>query len=408
VRSLIDRALAIGILPGDTAEQVVVKRVGTGAIYALIGFGLTWLATGWVPFRLGSLIISTIFLVGNVLTLVVFARTRQFERAVRWTLIIGLASCSVGQLVLGGYAGSSGAVFWGIIAPIGAELFFGPERASRWFAVDLALIAVVTALDPWARQFAVTPYDLSLTFFLINTVGPASIGFLMIRYVDRQRREAQARSEELLLNVLPAPIAERLKAGEQTIAQQHAAVSVLFADVVDFTPYAEATPPAEVLELLNHVFSEFDEIAVRRGMEKIKTIGDAYMAVAGLPDPLPDHARCAVEVALEMLARVHRYSGERRRRLDLRVGIASGPVVAGVIGRRKFSYDLWGDTVNTASRMESTGIAGCIQVTQATRDLLGDAYPWKRRDGVEVKGKGTMTTFVLVAPTLGAGGSDVA
>jgi adenylate cyclase len=164
-------------------------------------------------------------------------------------------------------------------------VFFGPDRAMRWFFVYVAMIVVCVVVDPFVRVLDVTPYSLSLTFWAVDTIGPAVIGFLIIRYVDRQRRQAQARSEELLLNVLPAPIAERLRSGERTIAQQHAEVSVLFADVVDFTPCAEATDPSEVVDMLNDLFSDFDALADRFGMEKIKTIGDAYMAVAGVPSP---------------------------------------------------------------------------------------------------------------------------
>ena len=306
-----------------------------------------------------------------------------------------MLTCAAGQVALGGFAASSGSIVWGVITPIATVLFFGPERAMRWFYSYLGLIALLVVADPFVRAWADTPYGFSLLFFAINTVGPAAIGFLMIRYMDRQRRAARARSEELLLNVLPEAIANRLRSGEGVIAEQHAAVSVLFADVVDFTPYAEVTPPGEVVELLNAVFSDFDRLADAFGMEKIKTIGDAYMAVGGVPLPREDHADCALRMAIAMLDSVGRHQDARGHALTLRVGIASGPVVAGVIGRRKFIYDLWGDTVNTASRMESSGVPGRIQVTPETRRLLTSAYPFELREGVSIKGKGTMSTYLL-------------
>ncbi len=389
------RLLDLGVDEGDDEDLRNRKRVATGAVYALLGFGLTWVVTGIQSSQPGALLISVTFFMATAAVLGRFIANHDVERFIWWEAGIGLVTCALGQVALGGFAGSSGSIVWGVITPIATVLFFGPERAMRWFYAYLVIIALLVAADPFVRSWASTPYGFNLAFFAINTAGPAAIGFLMIRYVDRQRRAAQARSEELLLNVLPAPIANRLRSGEGVIAEQHAAVSVLFADVVDFTPYAEATSPTEVVQLLNEIFSDFDTLADRYGMEKIKTIGDAYMAVAGVPAPRRDHADCAVRMGLAMLGSVGRHHDARGHAVTLRVGIASGPVVAGVIGRRKFIYDLWGDTVNTASRMESAGLPGCIQVTAATRALLSDPHPFRRRDGVSVKGKGTMTTYVL-------------
>ncbi len=394
-RSFFDRLLEVGVDPLDDVELRTQKRVATGAVYALLAFGLTWVVTGTQSPANGALVVSAFFLGSTAVVLLRFTATRDFQRFIWREAAIGLVTCAAGQVILGGFAASSGSVVWGVITPIATVLFFGPERAMRWFLAYLVLIAVLVVADPFVRTWASTPYAFSLIFFGINTIGPAGIGFLMIRYVDRQRRAAQARSQELLLNVLPAPIARRLEAGEGQIAEQHAAVSVLFADVVDFTPYAEVTPPTQVVELLNEIFSDFDRLADEFGMEKIKTIGDAYMAVAGVPLPRADHADCALRMGIAMLAVVGRHRGADGHVVTLRVGIASGPVVAGVIGRRKFIYDLWGDTVNTASRMESSGVPGHIQVTPATHELLTNAYPFERREGVPIKGKGPMTTYLL-------------
>ena len=202
-------------------------------------------------------------------------------------------------------------------------------------------------------------------------------------------------NERLLLSILPRPIAERLKAGENSIADSFAEVSVLFADLVGFTKLSSNIPPTELVELLNQLFTKFDEAAERNGVEKIKTIGDAYMAVAGLPTPYPDHARRIVDLALDMLDEIEAFNSRYGVELALRIGVNSGPVVAGVIGSSKFIYDLWGDTVNVASRMESHGVPGMIQVTRAVYDELSGMHDFSERGLIEVKGKGSVETWLL-------------
>ncbi len=206
----------------------------------------------------------------------------------------------------------------------------------------------------------------------------------------------QEKSERLLLNVLPGPIAARLKASPGVIADGFEEVTVLFADIVRFTPLADELPPEEVVALLDRVFSSFDVLTQRYGLEKIKTIGDAYMVAGGLPTPRADHAEAVAEMALDMQEEVRRPSAETSQRLALRIGMDSGPVVAGVIGRSKFIYDLWGDTVNTASRMESHGIPGSIQVTERVHARLASTFRFEARGSIEVKGKGSMRTFFLL------------
>ena len=238
------------------------------------------------------------------------------------------------------------------------------------------------------------------------TLGLAnSLGMLICYQMDVSARreftamrllgEERARSERLLLNILPAPIAERLKASEESIAEHSEGVTVLFADIVGFTPLSARKTPQALVELLNRIFSEFDALADAHGLEKIKTIGDAYMAVAGLPDPWPDHAARAARMALAMLDATARVAAETGEKLALRIGLHSGPVVAGVIGRRKFTYDMWGDTVNTASRMESHGLPGTIHCSEATALLLQGAFQLRARGAMEIKGKGEMHTFLL-------------
>ena len=206
--------------------------------------------------------------------------------------------------------------------------------------------------------------------------------------LDRER----ARSEQLLLNVLPQPIGERLKRGEAPIADAFPDVSIVFSDLVGFTELSSRMPAAALVELLNEVFSELDALAAAHGVEKIKTIGDAYLAVAGIPVARDDHARAAADLAIDMLRVVDR----RGLKLQMRVGINSGAVVAGVIGKHKFTYDLWGDAVNVASRMESSGLPGRIQISEATRRRLDDRYVVEERGIVDVKGKGPMKTWWLL------------
>jgi len=209
--------------------------------------------------------------------------------------------------------------------------------------------------------------------------------------IDRLRRE----NERLLLNILPAPIADRLKAGSEHIADAFADVTVLFADIVGFTTLSASRPAAEVVEFLNNLFTRFDIAARDFGIEKIKTIGDAYMAVCGLPDPCPDHAERMMGMAVRMLQLTRECGSELGVPLRLRIGLNSGPVVAGIIGRRKFIYDLWGDAVNLASRMESTGVPDAIQVTRSVFEKVKDRYPFEHRGMVDVKGKGSIETWVL-------------
>jgi adenylate cyclase len=219
------------------------------------------------------------------------------------------------------------------------------------------------------------------------------------RALDREHRllvAEQERSERLLLNILPAPVADRLKRDEQVIADGFAEVTVLFADLVEFTRHSQQVTPEQVVAGLNELFSAFDELTRRHGLEKIKTVGDAYMVAGGLPAPRPDHAEAVADLALAMRQEVARHTDPAGQPLQVRIGVDTGPVVAGVIGREKFSYDLWGDTVNTASRMESQGVPGCIQVTDRTYRRLRGRYRFDRRGPVQVKGKGKLVTWFLV------------
>jgi PAS domain S-box-containing protein len=216
------------------------------------------------------------------------------------------------------------------------------------------------------------------------------------KQAEEALRIEQEKSELLLLNILPKPIADRLKQNPQSIADSFADVTVLFADLVNFTRLSEQISPTELVEMLNRIFSAFDVLAEKHGLEKIKTIGDSYMVVGGLPMVRPDHAEAIAEMALDMISEIIRFNAEYNEAFNIRIGINTGPVVAGVIGIKKFIYDLWGDTVNTASRMESHGVPGCIQVTEATYKRLQNQYVFEERGVISVKGKGEMMTYFLI------------
>jgi class 3 adenylate cyclase len=257
-----------------------------------------------------------------------------------------------------------------------------------WFAGAPLLFRTLVDPEPLPRVLNDSVPDVVL-FAAVLLLGEA------VRTRGALRLE-QEKSERLLLNVLPAPIAARLKAGEGVIADGFPDVTVLFADIVDFTRRSQRIAPEQVVQALNDLFSVFDQHARQRGLEKIKTIGDAYMVAGGLPDPRPDHAHAVAEMAMAMRDEVARRTDPDGQPLALRIGIDTGPVMAGVIGTSKFSYDLWGDTVNTASRMESHGVPGCIQVTARTYERLKDGYRFERRGPIAVKGKGEIVTYLLV------------
>ena len=222
---------------------------------------------------------------------------------------------------------------------------------------------------------------------------------LLLVTFARGRDAAQARVEALLLNVLPADVAQRLQSDPNSIADHFDEASILFADVVDFTPLAGRLDAREVVGLLDRLFTSFDELVDCYEVEKIKTIGDCYMVAAGVPRQRPDHAQALAGLALEMGECAKRCLPARDGHdLRLRIGISSGPVVAGVIGRRRFLYDLWGDTVNMASRMESSGTPDEIQITRSTWELLRDDFVTEPIGVVDVKGKGEIETWRLVGP----------
>ena len=306
----------------------------------------------------------------------------------RWPLAVLLASTAILQLYYQlGYPGIFPAV------PLSVALASAWAAGHRSWAL---LVAVFFVGGPVIYRTLVASDPL---FGVLGDELPDAAlltAVLLLGEAVRSRRALaaeQQRSERLLLNVLPAPIAARLEAGEGVIADAFPDVTVLFADLVDFTRRSQRIGPAQVVATLNELFSAFDRLAQRHGLEKIKTIGDAYMVAGGLPQPRPDHAQAVAELALDMREEVARRADPSGQPLAVRIGIDTGPVVAGVLGTSKFSYDLWGDT---ASRMESHGLPGCIQVTERTYQRLRDGYRFQRRGPIQVRGMGELVTYFLL------------
>jgi adenylate cyclase len=336
----------------------------------------------------------------------VFARTRDFP----WLLRVGqvdiLLAPTLSMIPLGGFLAAGGVGLWGILAPLGALVFSDVRSAVRWYVAFLVVfLGSGIAGEVIGPIWEPLPDWFTSTMLALNIAVGGAIVFTLLAVFARQRRDAlaalqqeQAKAENLLLNILPRSIADKLKAQTQPIADHHESASILFADVVDFAPWSERLPPAEVVGYLDHLFSHFDDLAERHGLEKIKTIGDCYMVAAGVPTPRPDHARALALMALDMLEAMSSDDAVGHLGLELRVGINSGPVVAGVIGRKRFLYDLWGDAVNTASRMESHGTPGRIQITRATHDLLADEFECEPRGTIAVKGKGEIEAWYLIRP----------
>ena len=413
ITDAMERVARAGTLPSDDEDERIRKMLLVLAVVLIIPLATVWVATYWTLGLTRSALIPLGYQVISLASLVSFLRTKRY-RVFRFTQIfLMLLLPALLQVSLGGFVASSGVIAWALVAPIGALLFYGRDSARNWFLAYVVVIASAAIADPFIRpDTEPIPSPVRLVFFALTITAVSATCFFLLHYFVRERDQARAaldrqhkqliyeqeRSERLLLNILPGPIAERLKAGEPIIADAFDEVTVAFADLVGFTPLAAQMRPDDLVRLLNDAFSSFDDLADRYAVEKIKTIGDAYMIAAGIPIPRPDHRVAVAEMALAMRDKIGELATQTSLNLDIRIGVDSGPVVAGVIGRRKFAYDLWGDIVNTASRMESHGIPGGIQFTERARRGLDDLFEFESRGEIEVKGKGLVHTWLLVGP----------
>jgi adenylate cyclase len=389
----------IGADPADPVELRLRKALLVTVALMVLPAGVVWGALYWAAGERTAALLPWAYVIGSLASLVAFHMTRSFALLRRAQLLLIFLVPFLLTLALGGLAASGGVILWSLLAPLGAVTFDSPRRAWRWFVAFLVLLAGTTPLSTIVRPAAATlPEGLLLAFLAMNIGAVSLIAFVLLATFARQREDAQQKADGLLLNILPPEIAELLKADSRQIAEQFDEASVLFADVVDFTPLSARLSASEVVSLLDRLFTDFDGLVDRYGLEKIKTIGDAYMVASGVPRRRPDHAHALAAMALEMLDLVATHRRDDGAAIELRIGINSGPVVAGVIGRRKFIYDLWGDAVNTASRMESHGTAGQVQIAEGAYELLKDDFVCEPRGLVEVKGKGAIRTWYLVGP----------
>src|SRR5919106_4777502 len=351
IAALQDHILSIGADGADSSDLRFRKRLLVGIALLILPIAFLWGCLYWVVGEEAVALTPWAYVAGSIISLAIFARNRNFAflRTAQFLLI--LVAPALGTIMLGGLDDSSSVMLWSLLAPLGAVAFDRPARAWPWFAGFVATIALALALSEVVRpNGADLPEGFVRTFDVLNIVVVFLVAMTLLVTFARGRDAAQARVEALLLNVLPADVAQRLQSDPNSIADHFDDASILFADVVDFTPLSSRLDAREVVGLLDRLFTSFDELVDRYEVEKIKTIGDCYMVAAGVPRERTDHAHALARLALEMgeCARNCLPEGSEHD-LRLRIGISSGPVVAGVIGRRRFLYDLWGDTVNMAS-----------------------------------------------------------
>jgi guanylate cyclase len=385
------RALDAVDVDGDRTEVSLVRKLqlvmAIGSIPMILGLAAL-MATGG---HTGAVVWCAGYCAATALLVLAFVATGWFG-LLRVPHVCVVGALPVGMAIwMGGFVASGGAFIWTLLVPIVATMFGLRPRALYFIATALALAAIAAFAAPHGEPLTERERELHFAFNMICFTG---FLYASLRYFVSRIDDEKARAEALLLRTLPASIVRRLKRGHQ-IADHLEAVTVVFADIVGFTPLAARLTPSELVELLDDIFRRFDELAARHGVEKIKTIGDAYMAVAGAPERCPDHAARAAQLALAMRDLVREMAVERKIDLAVRVGLHTGEAVGGVIGTARFAYDLWGDTVNTASRMESHGQPNEIQLTGATRDALPAPFTTRERGPIDVKGRGTLVTYWL-------------
>ena len=403
------RFLTLGVVNGSTEEEARrVRTINAIALIAAIATVLTTIFYVVAVDRSQALIViglSALFIFGYAASAVVNALGHV--EAAMWVAL----STGVVQIVLTTFTAGfdqGPAPFFLVIALGGVLTTRIDDRFGRWFfvgvsAVGYLALAIVNPEGPPSTAGSDTAAFSSVRQFLLMLLfaaGVARYQRLLAHRAEEALAEANARSETLLLNILPKDIADRLRSGETEIADRVDEVTVMFIDLVGSTRMSEKLSASELVGVLNDVFTALDALADEHGLEKIKTIGDAYMVVGGLPEPRPGHAAAIADMALAARAMFDSYSIAGFGPLEVRIGIDTGPVVAGVIGKRKFSYDLWGRTVNTASRMQTSGIIGDIQVTESVFNALGNAYVLEGPQPLSVKGiEGEIRTYLLKAPT---------
>ncbi len=393
-------------------EQTLWSSTLTLVVAALVGSSLLWVGLFWWMGHLSAAVIEAAYAVTSVAVYAVLHRSRHYTAYVRLQLGLAVVTPALVTLASEGVAQSGGFMLWGFIAPLGALFFASAGESVIWQAAFLIMLATGAALEGAGLWEGIADPAGHPPLLALNVAGLTTLVFGMLYriYMERSRivhllSEEQRRSEALLLNMLPKEVADQIKGEGQTVAERFESASVLFADIVGFTGLASELAPEAIVDLLDTLFSYIDGRVDALGLEKIKTIGDCYMVAAGIPHSRPDHAAALAGLALEIREYFKTLAPVAGHQLNFRIGIGSGPVVAGVIGRKRFVYDLWGDSVNTASRMESEGLPGTIQLTKETHELIKDSYECAYRGEIEVRGRGVMPTWFLIGrlpPTLTA------
>jgi guanylate cyclase len=403
----------VGADKNDIEEVRLQKALMVAGSLMFIFAGALW---GILYILLGEPLAGVIpisYAVISLVSIVLFGLTRRYHFFRFSQLVLILLLPFLLMIALGGFVNSSGVILWSLLSPIGGLLFDEPRRVLSWLVAYLVLVVLSGFIQPSVPNLDPLPTVVITFFFVMNISAVSIIAITLLVYFVRQRNIYQEKSEALLYNILPREIAAILRNEDRTIADHFNEASVLFADMVDFTPMSAEMSPTAMVDLLNEIFTHFDELVEKYDLEKIKTVGDCYMVAAGAPRPRPDHAQVIVRLALDMLEYVRSREFNASRPVNFRIGINTGPLMAGVIGRKKFIYDLWGDTVNIASRMESHGLGGTIQITRGTYELIKDEFVCEPRGAVDVKGRGKMEVWFVVSaketpsalPTLPQGGS---
>lgn len=393
----------IGIKAEDSDELRLQKTILFLSSLMMASFGIVWGIIYWIYGQTVAALIPIAYSTLSFLSIFVFIYSRRYQLFRFSQLLLSLLLPFILMVALGGFLNSSAVILWSLTSPVGATLFMSRRRAVGWFLGYLGLVIVSGFIQAFIQPFKLLPQGLVVTFFVLNIVGVSIVAFILLQYFVYQKNIAykllhkeQEKSENLLLNVLPKEIAPILKENRSTIAERFNEVSILFADMVGFTPLSTEITPEDMVDLLNGIFSNFDILVEKYGVEKIRTIGDNYMIASGVPVPRDDHAIALASLAIEMREYLQTLPKIYGKIIRYRIGINSGSVVAGVIGKQKFHYDVWGDAVNLASRMESQGIPGMIQITNETRELLKNNFICEPRGEIDIKGKGPMKTWLLV------------
>ena len=402
ITGLLNQRFAFAYSPDDTDEVRLEKLAILLVAGSCCVAGAMWTAMYLLIFGPGltaALPASFIVIVGAAL--VVSHKTKDHRYAVYAQIVCIMYVTTFIQWSIGGVFDSGFVMAWAFVGPVIALMFMPPRRAVYWFlAYLLNLVITVAFSDFFALHGQVVDEKTKTLFFLMNLGISSIVVFIFAAYFVNAALTERNRANELLLNILPATIAKRLKLRESPISDEFDSITVLFADIVGFTKWSESLSPDETINFLNDIFSRFDRLVESRGLEKIKTIGDGYMVVAGVPNPMNDHANVLMNLAVAMLEEMRKFNSDRGLSLDIRIGLNTGPGVAGVIGTKKFIYDLWGDTVNTASRMESHGLPGRIQITDSTYEFVKNKFKFEDRGSIEIKGKGKMHTYLLALETV--------